>query len=96
MADNETAKATNATNEPNAPSAPSAPSSAPMQQDIFCGVTPEEIVLIASIFAIALASDLSDDNATSLAFFFSTIGSNIGLFVDRRARERTPRIPGVG
>jgi hypothetical protein len=66
------------------------------QPDIFDGITPEEIVLIASIFAIALASDLSDDNATSLAFFFSTVGGNMGLFIDRRGRERLPRIPGLG
>jgi hypothetical protein len=64
--------------------------------DIFDNITPEEITLIASVFAIAIASDLSDENATSLAFFFSTVGSNIGLYVDRRARERLPRIPGLG
>ena len=66
------------------------------QPDIFDGITPEEIVLIASIFAIALASDLSDDNATTLAFFFSTVGSNIGIYVDRRNRRRLTEIPGLG
>jgi hypothetical protein len=64
--------------------------------DIFDHITPEEIVVLASTFAIALASDLSDANATSLAFFFSTVGGNMGLYVDRRGRERTPKIPGVG
>lgn len=66
------------------------------QPDIFDSITPEEIVIIASVFAIFLASELSDDNASSLAFFFSTIGSNMGLFIDRRGRERIPQIPGVG
>jgi len=66
------------------------------QPDIFDSITPEEIVIIASVFAIFLASELSDDNATSLAFFFSTMGSNMGLFIDRRGRERIPALPGVG
>jgi hypothetical protein len=66
------------------------------QPDIFDSIKPDEIVLIAAIFAIFLASELSDDNASSLAFFFSTIGSNMGLYIDRRGRERIPAIPGVG
>jgi hypothetical protein len=64
--------------------------------DIFAAFTPEEIVLVASLFAIALASDMSDADAESLAFFLSTIASNIGLFIDRRSRERIPQIPGIG
>jgi hypothetical protein len=62
---------------------------------IFSGLAPEEIVLVASLFAIALASDLSDADATSLAFFLSTISSNIGLYIDKRSRETISQIPGI-
>lgn len=69
---------------------------APTMNDIFDNISPEEITLIAAVFSIAIASDLSDNNATSLAFFFSTVGSNIGLYIDRRGRERLPQVPGLG
>lgn len=69
------------------------PATGSTQPDIFECVSPEEIVLLASIIAISVASELSDDNATSLAFFLSNIASSIGLFVDRRGRERGERIP---
>jgi hypothetical protein len=71
-------------------------STGPIMPDLFASFTPEEIVLLASVIAITLASELSDANASSLAFLFSTIGSNIGLFIDRRSNERVPQIPGLG
>lgn len=63
---------------------------------LFGNVSPEEIVLIAALFAIAIAGDMSDSDATSLAFFLSTVSSNIGLYIDRRAGTLIPETPGVG
>lgn len=68
----------------------------PAQADIFANVSPDEIVFLAGIIAVAITADLSDDNASSLAFLLSTVSSNIGLIVDRRSRGDAFGIPGLG
>lgn len=71
-------------------------SKTPAQADIFANVSPDEIVFLAGIIAVAITADLSDDNASSLAFLLSTVSSNIGLIVDRRSRGDAFGIPGLG
>jgi hypothetical protein len=55
--------------------------------------SPEEIVLAAALFAFTIASDHSDADATLIAFFLSTISSDLGLLIDKRARERAAQEP---
>lgn len=50
--------------------------------------TAEELPALALVFALALAEPMSDEDALLLASFLSTIGSDIGLFVSRRSREK--------
>ncbi len=66
------------------------------QPDIFANISPDEIVFLAGIIAIVIAADLSDENASSLAFLLSTVSSNIGLIVDRRSKGNSFGIPGLG
>lgn len=68
----------------------------PAQSDLFASISPEEIVFIAGIIAIVICADLSDENASSLAFILSAVSSNIGLIVDRRSRGEAFGIPGIG
>lgn len=70
--------------------------STPTQSDIFANISPDEIVFLAGIIAVAITNDLSNDNASSLAFLLSTVSSDIGLIVDRRRKGDSFGIPGLG
>lgn len=62
-------------------------------------LSPEEITLAAAVFAIAIGESMDQEDASLLAFFLSTLSSNLGLFLEKRRRdveaiEAEPPFPG--
>ena len=57
--------------------------------------TPEELVLIAPLVAIALAEPLLNADALLLASFLSNISSGMFLFVTKRGRDTVPDEPSL-
>ena len=50
-------------------------------------LSPEEITLAATVFAIALSEAMPLDDASLLAFFLSTVSSNMGIFLEKKRRD---------
>lgn len=59
-------------------------------------LSPEQTVLLAAAFAIALTEGLTQDDATTLALFLSTTASNIGLIYQvQDMGESDEDLPGI-
>lgn len=46
--------------------------------------SPEELVVLSSAAAIAIAKDLDADELSSLGAFFTTLGDNLSLIASQR------------
>ena len=56
-----------------------------------CNISPEATVLLASLFAIALADGKSPDELSFWGSFFTTIGDNLSMMAAKKDLDEASR-----
>lgn len=52
--------------------------------DLFCDISPDEMVLLASAIAVAISKDLDSGELNTLGNFIMTIGQNLSTIAGQK------------